>query len=72
MSDIDQRMKNAEESVEKKAEDPGADHDEDHGRDDEEEEMDPKHKLIQIIVSTALLILAAVITKLNPLPSSQS
>ncbi len=33
---------------------------------DEEEEMDPKHKLIQIIVSTALLILAAVITKLNP------
>ena len=28
--------------------------------------MDPKHKLIQIIVSTALLILAAVITKLNP------
>lgn len=50
MSDIDQRMKNAEESVEKKAEDPGADHDEDHGGDDEEEEMDPKHKLIQIIV----------------------
>ncbi|MDY6341676.1 MAG: hypothetical protein SPL54_05340, partial [Lachnospiraceae bacterium] len=55
-----------EERGEKKAEDPGADHDEDHGGDDEEEEMDPKYKLIQIIVSTALLILAAVITKLNP------
>ena len=33
---------------------------------EEEEEMDPKHKLIQIIVSTILLIVAAVITKLNP------
>ena len=33
---------------------------------EEEEEMDPKHKLIQIIVSTILLIVATVITKLNP------
>lgn len=33
---------------------------------EEEEEMDPKHKLIQIIISTILLILAAVISKLNP------
>ena len=81
MSDIDQRMKNAEESGAGAPENNGAAESAEadakkaavgsavsgpQAAPDEEEEMDPKHKLIQIIVSTALLILAAVITKLNP------
>lgn len=81
MSDIDQRMKNAEESGAGAPENNGAAESAEadakkaavgsavsgpQAAPDEEEEMDPRHKLIQIIVSTALLILAAVITKLNP------